>query len=117
MKALHVSVFTAMLGISLVAPAGFSQSGPLSLTTLYSFMGRPDGENPMGAVVVGKDGVLYGATYMGGYAWGTVYSLTPPATPGGTWTEAVLHKFTGSDGEGPTTGGLIAGGGTLYGTT
>jgi hypothetical protein len=33
------------------------------------------------------------------FAAGTVFELTPPASPAGTWNETVLHTFTGgSDG-------------------
>ena len=73
-------------------------------TVLYSFGGYSgDGTLPEAGVVFGGRGVLYGTTYTGGaYGHGTVFSLTPPATQGGAWTENVLHSFTGgSDGAGP----------------
>jgi uncharacterized repeat protein (TIGR03803 family) len=48
-----------------------------------------------------------------------VFSLTPPATTGGLWTEAVIHSFgLGSDGSKPDGAGVVIGArGTLYGTT
>ena len=60
---------------------------------LYSFTGGLDGAGPeAGLVIVGE--VLYGATNRGGAAnLGTAYSLTPPQSPGGPWTETVLHSF------------------------
>ena len=49
---------------------------------------------------------------------GAVWSLTPPAWPGRSWTEKVLHSFTGSDDGGNPVAGLVMGDdGTLYGTT
>ena len=46
---------------------------------------------------------------------GTVYSITPPATSGGKWTEAVIHNF-GSDANGPSSAVTLTGTGALYGT-
>jgi len=89
-------------------------------TAIYNFAGSGgDGANPGGDVVFGKGGVLYGATEFGGAAGaGTVFSLTPPAFPGGVWTEAVLYSFAGgSDGQSPVAGVAIGPGGLLYGTT
>ena len=57
--------------------------------------------------LVAIDGVLYGLWWAN---YGTVYSLTPPVTAGGTRTEAVLYTFAGcSDGENPQFGNLVAG--------
>jgi uncharacterized repeat protein (TIGR03803 family) len=94
---------------------------------LYSFKGSPsDGTNPnLDGVVIGTGGVLYGATVTGGTVHpscgipgcGVAFQLTPPASPGGVWTETVLHDFTsGSDGVSPN-GLVIGSGGMLYGTT
>ena len=45
-----------------------------------------------------------------------MFSLTPPASPGGAWTETVLHGFAGGhDGSYPT--GIVIGPDALYGTT
>jgi len=89
---------------------------------IYSFSGD-DGAVPSTTLVRGPRGVLYGATGEGGGAaacsggCGTVFSLTPPSTAAGSWTEAVLYRFTGgSDGSSPT-GLAIGSGGVLYGTT
>jgi len=89
------------------------------LTVLYNFQGPPDGANPSSNLVEGADHVLYGTTGNGGvYGGGTVFSLTPPSSPGGSWTEAVLHSFQGfPDGAGPTAGVVVGSGGVLYGTT
>src|SRR5262249_52615122 len=84
---------------------------------LHTFAG-PDGADPASGLVQSQSGVLYGTTQLGGTTGhGTVFALTPPASPGGNWTEAVLHNFTGgSDGAYPN--GLVLGpDGVFYGTT
>jgi uncharacterized repeat protein (TIGR03803 family) len=86
---------------------------------LHSFTGTPDGANPSGHLVFDQSGALYGTTANGGASGlGTVFKLTPPSTPGGAWTAAVLYSFTGSDGANPTGAGVIFdGSGALYGTS
>jgi uncharacterized repeat protein (TIGR03803 family) len=84
---------------------------------LYSL---PVGSNPEAGVAIGSGGVLYGTTTGGGPSGnGLVYSLTPPASPGGAWTHTVLHNFTcGSDGCVLFGAGVAIGsGGVLYGAT
>jgi uncharacterized repeat protein (TIGR03803 family) len=72
-----------------------------------------------GGLLAGKNGVLYGATALGGSAnEGTVFTLTPPATHGGTWTATTLYEFTGgSDGEYPQNALVADKAGNLYGAT
>ncbi len=77
-----------------------SSGGAWAEAVLYSFAGGPnDGSGPVGAVF-GSDGVLYGATDGGGagsgctQGCGTLFSLLPPATSGGAWTETVLYNLT-----------------------
>ena len=65
-------------------------------------------------------GKLYGTTTFGGAAGnGTVFELTPPGSPGGAWSEKVLHNFMRRDGDGSTPHGTLVFGrsGELYGTT
>ena len=71
-----------------------------------------------GQIIVGSRGVLYGLTSGYGTFDDSVFSLTPPASPGGAWKQTVLHTFAGgpSDGGDPT-GVVMGGGGVLYGTT
>ena len=71
--------------------------GTWSESVLYSFTGGSDGENPSSGLIFDRDGNLYGSTYYGGdNGYGVVFELSPQ---GGTWTETVLHSFTGgSDG-------------------
>jgi uncharacterized repeat protein (TIGR03803 family) len=87
-------------------------------TVLHAFQGGSDSAFPESVQVL-ANGELIGPTLgIGGQDFGTVFALTPPAAPGGAWTKAVLHRFTGgSDGDGPV-GKLIEGkNGQLYGTT
>ena len=107
---------------SLTPPA--SPGGPWTDSVLHSFVGGTDGDRPYAGVVLGAGGVLYGTTSAGGdssyygYGAGTVFSLTPPASPGGSWTENVLYAFTGfADGTAPFAGVEIGSGGVLYGAT
>jgi len=100
---------------SLTPPA--SPGGAWTETVLHTFTGGSDGANA-GRVVIDKSGVLYGTTYSGGTSnAGTVFSLTPPASPGGAWTETVLHTFTGYSDANPNAGLAIGKSGVLYGTT
>jgi uncharacterized repeat protein (TIGR03803 family) len=72
-----------------------------------------------GGLLAAKNGVLYGATALGGSVnEGTVFSLTPPATHGGAWTATTLYEFTGgSDGEYPQNALVADRAGNLYGAT
>jgi uncharacterized repeat protein (TIGR03803 family) len=87
-------------------------------TILYTFAGGTDSSHPSGGVIVGETGALFGTTTDGGTAGlGTVFSLTPPISPGGAWIETILHSFTGADGANPLAGVIIGPRGELYGTT
>jgi len=96
-----------------------AQNPQPSFSTLYSFKGGTDGANPHSRLSIGSGGVLYGTTYSGGdpNGDGMVFSLTPPASPGGDWTESVLHAFNFVDGAYPNARVVIGAGGVLYGTT
>jgi uncharacterized repeat protein (TIGR03803 family) len=104
-----------------------SPGGTWTETGIYGFTGRADGAEPNGALTVGKNGTFYGTASGGGVfpcmgqhmGCGTVFELTPPASPGGAWTETVLYSFTGQNGDGAAPfGNLIMGkNGALYGTT
>jgi uncharacterized repeat protein (TIGR03803 family) len=85
-------------------------------TTLYSFAGMPsDGSEPMGTLVVGKDGNFYGTTAGGGPGSnGTVFMITPAGV------ETILHAFTpaGTNDGAELWAGLTFGtDGYLYGVT
>jgi uncharacterized repeat protein (TIGR03803 family) len=85
-----------------------------SYTSLYSFVGYPDGANPYAGLVRGSDGNLYGTTQNGGTNnEGTVFRISPS----GTYT--TLHFFVGSpnDGGGPDAGLVQGNDSNFYGTT
>ena len=81
-----------------------------------------DGWNPIAGLAWGPSGTLYGTTTEGGCPGhpgvGTVFELTPPSISG-VWKEAILHCFTGDNGDGSyPQGGIVLGkDGALYGTT
>lgn len=99
--------------------------GPWTEAILYSFTGASEGNDgafPIGGVVMASNGSLYGATQSGGVGCkgggcGTVFQLTPPPTAGGAWTEKVLHRFDGTDGESPVAQPTLSRTGVLFGTT
>jgi len=75
-------------------------------------------------LAVAGDGTIYGVTPFGGGTGcggdgcGVLFMLTPPVVGGGTWTETILHIFTGgSDGLEPQFAPVIGSNGTLYGVT
>jgi hypothetical protein len=91
-------------------------------TVLYAFLGTTDGGQPQSGVILDSAGNLYGTTLLGGdvgcssIGCGTVYELVKGS--GGTWTEKILHEFTGgSDGGNPFGGLVFDSAGNLYGTT
>jgi uncharacterized repeat protein (TIGR03803 family) len=93
-------------------------SGGYTLTHLHDFTGS-DGAVPVAGVMMDKSGNLYGTTSMGGASTlctsgcGVAFEMSNNA---GSWTETVLHSFSGSDGsdlEGPL---MMDADGNLYGT-
>jgi uncharacterized repeat protein (TIGR03803 family) len=81
-----------------------------------------DGNEPYAGLIFDTAGNLYGTTTTGGNlsdcapnGCGVVFQLTP--SPDGSWTEKVLHQFTGGkDGGGPYAGLIFDTAGNLYGT-
>src|SRR5271154_2455760 len=103
----------------LLAPLVFESTGAAqlsrpTLTTLWNFS---NGFNPRG--VTFASGLLYGTVQGGTSGNGAVFQLTPPATSGGSWTEAILYSFTGENGDGASPQGspVVGINGALYGTT
>jgi len=113
-----------------------SASGALwTYSVIHDFTGADgDGAAPVAGVVVGEDGAIYGTTASAGSTasdsacpasyyviagCGIVFELTPPSTPGGAWTETVLHSFSGQDGDGALSQAALtlSSSGVLYGTT
>src|SRR5271166_4008993 len=84
-----------------------------TFTILHNFGGTGEGIEPVGALVQGIDGKLYGTTSYAdtGASPGTVFKITT----GGTLT--TLHKFVKTDGANPDAGLARAFNGNFYGTT
>jgi uncharacterized repeat protein (TIGR03803 family) len=112
MSFIRLGVILVTVGCSclLVARAG----SPI-FTSLYSFAGGSDSSNPVVPLAIGSDGVLYGAAGGGSFGYGSIFSLSPPTTPGGAWTEKVIWSFSGAS---DYPAGIIIGeDGVLYGTS
>jgi uncharacterized repeat protein (TIGR03803 family) len=93
------------------------QEGQWTFRTLHSFTAGNDGYYPVGGVVLGSLGQLYGSTSVGGATGlnGTVFALKPIGT--GQWKLATLYDFPFTDGSSPYTSLLPGGSGNFYGTT
>jgi len=100
-----------------------SAGGPWTEKVIYNFMGDADGSAPIGNLVLGAGGALFGTTLEGGNAacalgCGTVYKLLPPAVAGGLWSKVTLYSFAGgTDGSYPYSGVTRTQSGTIYSTT
>lgn len=96
-------------------------------SALYNFSSANFGISPVGSLLIGNDGVLYGMTNAGGnkqcqsFGCGVVFALHPPphSTTKVPWTVRILHRFSGRapDGNNPQNGLLMDSSGALYGTT
>jgi len=83
---------------------------------LHSFTGGNDGEILWGSLLLGPQGNVYGTTnYGGANGGGTVFELSRKRN--GTWSEATLWSFDGTDGTSSTAGLIFDKSGNLYGTT
>ena len=90
---------------------------------LYTFTGGSDGGSPTAALILDTAGNLYGTAEFGGTGacssvasgCGVVFELV---YSGGSYSEKVLHSFTGgSDGGLPVASLVLDSSGNLYGTT
>jgi uncharacterized repeat protein (TIGR03803 family) len=113
----HVGgAFWRMMIASALAASFVAAASAAEPKILFSFKDDGKGEHPWSSPVLGPDGALFGATYLGGAnGVGTVYRLTPKS--GGEWSRKVLHEFSGGDGSGPIGGVTLGASGKLYGTT
>jgi hypothetical protein len=105
-----------------------SGTGPWTETVLYTFAGGTDGAQPHAGLIFDSKGNLYGTTFAGGDTsacagsttsppgCGVVFELSPPSGGTRSWSETVLHTFTGgSDGGYPTAGLIFDTGPNSYG--
>jgi uncharacterized repeat protein (TIGR03803 family) len=102
---------------TLSPPAAGGSAWTQTVVQQFAAVGT-DAASPIGALVMGKSGVVFGSAYEGGaHGDGAVFALTPPASGSAAWSETVLHSFSGKDGINAT-GKLVEGkGGVLYGVT
>jgi uncharacterized repeat protein (TIGR03803 family) len=97
-----------------------NSDGSWTPSVLHTFTGA-DGGGPYGNLAFDAAGNLYGTTISGGSSaecsggCGVVFKLAP--NPDGSWTESVLHSFTGTDGQLPRAGVIFDATGSLYSTT
>jgi uncharacterized repeat protein (TIGR03803 family) len=99
-----------------------AEGGGWTETLLFSFNQATDGSEPLGSLVLDKDGNLYGtASYGGTNGGGTVFELSPGA--GGVWTFNLLYSFGPGNGNGesgpsyPKANLILDTKGNLYGTS
>lgn len=99
-----------------LSPSG----GSWTHSVLYNFTGSTDGGEPYKGVTLDAQGNIYGTAVTGGSGsceggCGVAYKLT---NSGGTWTQTVIHAFTGGDdGAGPGAGLTLDDKGNVYGMT
>jgi uncharacterized repeat protein (TIGR03803 family) len=87
-------------------------------TILYNFQGKKDGGTPVGGLVSGGKGILYGTASVGGSSRhnagdGVVFSVSIDSPHAYT----VVHTFAGPDGARPLAALAPDGQGNFYGTT
>ena len=115
----NLGMALALLVISMSASVAFGQT----YKVLHNFGGPGDGWLPAGQLVFDHNGNLYGVTDVGGYSGarcyvlgcGTVFELTP--NPDGTWSESLILRLTGTEGNSPNGSLVFDSRGNLYGTT
>jgi uncharacterized repeat protein (TIGR03803 family) len=97
------------------------RGGSWTETVLYRFPAyRGDAANSQAGFISDGAGNLYATSQNGGATYkGDAFKLIPPATPGGTWTDAILHTFISAKHGAiyPATNLVFGAGGFLYGTT
>jgi uncharacterized repeat protein (TIGR03803 family) len=110
------------LGCGTVFELKAAGGGRWSYRIIYFFGVAPDGFGPAGALVVDKQGNLFGATGNGGgtscpdYGCGTIFELRSQAD--NTWTEIVLYRFQGGDdGAFPNAPVALSSAGNIYVST
>src|SRR6266496_4272135 len=113
MKLRPICLITTSIQLVLLV-MGVGATGQVTYQRLKSF-GFPElsGADPRARVIEARDGGLYGTTSAGGNTGnGTVFKLNNDGTG-----YAVLHSFTGIDGDSPWADLVEGTDGVLYGTT
>jgi uncharacterized repeat protein (TIGR03803 family) len=83
---------------------------------LHNFLWKPDGSEPIAAMVFDKSGNLYGTTFEGGSSdAGTIFEVSPSGTNG--WTYQIIYNFACEPGCYPQGSLTIDEQGNLYGAT
>jgi len=89
--------------------------GSWTYDILHSFGYGDGGAGNPNSLTLASDGAIYGTTYgasiSGGLGEGSVFELTPPASPGAGWTYTILKNFGGLHPGSP----LILRNGSVYG--
>ena len=88
---------------------------------LHSFnVNVGDGVYPFSSLTLDSAGNLYGTAYSSeGPGYGAVFELSRTVDAQGeiSWSESILHRFNGTDGDHPATRLIFDASGNLYGTT
>ena len=79
--------------------------------------GTTDGGTPIGPVMQGADGYLYGTASGGGAGYGVVFKIAASSTSIVNTAYTVIHPLSQADGEAPHTGLVQGSDGCLYGLT
>ncbi len=114
---LTVLALGAAILIALASVGVSAQATPHSqFSTLYRFLGSPDGAKPQGGLIQTNDHTLYGTTVLGGSSdVGTIFKLQ--LSDSGLVKETVVDNFNNPpDGNLPSAAMTLAEG-TMYGTT
>jgi uncharacterized repeat protein (TIGR03803 family) len=108
-----VLILAALVAVVLL---GGTANAADTYRVIHDFGQGSDGWLPVGVPVVTKNGDLIGVTYAGGPDnLGTVYKLRAPRTRGGAWTETILYRFPGGNGDAYPAFLRIGKDGNLYG--
>ena len=95
-----------------------TESGEWMESVLHTFDDTDGGVIYSSLALDSRTNTFYGTSFSGGLGNGVVFELTPPANGSATWTDTVLHTFTGqSDGGSPLGPMVWDANGVLYGTT